>query len=106
MGAAREGAYCRLRHQRNGRARFFWPRDLLPKQYPEARIMTWGYYTVVTHGLSKPANKSNIFGDAKDLLYSLDRERAESRPLIFVCHSLGGILVKEVGISENTRGQI
>ncbi|OCK95793.1 uncharacterized protein K441DRAFT_555462, partial [Cenococcum geophilum 1.58] len=74
----------------------FWPKDLLPKDCPEARIMTWGYDTIVTQGFSRPTTKSNIFAHAKDLLYALDRERAESRPIIFVCHSLGGIIVKEV----------
>ncbi len=74
----------------------YWPKDLLPVDCPTARIMTWGYDTVITKGLSAPTNKSNIFSHAKDLLYALDRERPYARPLIFVAHSLGGILVKEV----------
>jgi hypothetical protein len=29
-----------------------WPRDLLPTDCPKARIMTWGYDTVVTKGIA------------------------------------------------------
>lgn len=74
----------------------YWPRDLLPTDCPKARIMTWGYDTVITKGIATPANKGNIFAHAKDLLYTLDRERPQGRPLMFVAHSLGGIIVKEV----------
>jgi hypothetical protein len=80
----------------NGADFVYWPRDLLPTDCPKARIMTWGYDTVVTKGIASPVNKSNIFTHAKDLLYALDRERPQGRPLIFVAHSLGGIVVKEV----------
>lgn len=68
--------------------------------------MTWGYDTAVTKGIAAPTNKSNIFAHAKDLLYALDRERPQGRPLIFVAHSLGGIIVKEVNLlssNENIR---
>jgi hypothetical protein len=74
----------------------YWPRDLLPIDCPKARIMTWGYDTAVTKGIAAPTNKGNIFAHAKDLLYALDRERPQGRLLIFVAHSLGGIIVKEV----------
>jgi len=74
----------------------YWPKHLLPIDCPKARIMTWGYDTVITKGIAAPTNKSNIFAHAKDLLYALDRERPYGRPLMFVAHSLGGIVVKEV----------
>jgi protein SERAC1 len=75
----------------------FWPGDLLPKECPDARILTWGYDTIVTKHLTGAVNKSNVFAQGKNLLYALGRERPLDRPLIFVAHSLGGIIVKEVG---------
>lgn len=73
----------------------FWPQDLLPKDCPNARIMTWGYDTVVTKGYA-PANQNDIFSHAKNLLCVLKREHPKGRNLIFVAHSLGGVVVKEV----------
>jgi hypothetical protein len=83
----------------NGAGYVYWPLDLLPTDCPEARITTWGYDTVVTKGIASPTNKNNIFAHARDLLYSLHRERPLNRQLIFVAHSLGGIVVKEVNLS-------
>ncbi|KAF7171952.1 hypothetical protein CNMCM5623_004227 [Aspergillus felis] len=74
----------------------YWPKDLLPTDCPEARIMVWGYDTIITRGITAPANKGTIFSHARDLLYDLHRERPRDRPLIFVAHSLGGIVVKEM----------
>jgi hypothetical protein len=79
----------------NDRLMVFWPRDVLPKDCKRARILTWGYNTVVTKGY-EAANKNNIFAHAKNLLAAIKRERPQERPIIFVAHSLGGILVKEV----------
>ncbi|OTA96857.1 hypothetical protein M434DRAFT_43159, partial [Hypoxylon sp. CO27-5] len=72
----------------------YWPRDLLPSDCPNTRILVWGYDSIVTKGF-QPANKSNLFSHARDLLYSLERERTPGRRIIFVAHSIGGLLVKE-----------
>lgn len=75
--------------------RIHWPADLLPSDCPNARILVWGYDSKVTKGYTA-ANKSTLFGHARDLLYSLDRERGLGTHIIFVTHSLGGLIVKEV----------
>jgi hypothetical protein len=75
----------------------FWPRDLLKKDFPKARILTFGYNTVITQGYHA-AHQGNLFSHARDLLYALESKRraAPERHLVFIAHSLGGILVKEV----------
>ena len=75
----------------------FWPRDLLKADFPRARIMTFGYNTNITQGY-KAANQGNIFSHARNLLYGLEAKRRQvpNRDLVFIAHSLGGILVKEV----------
>ncbi|KAK5745109.1 hypothetical protein LTR17_001560 [Elasticomyces elasticus] len=79
----------------------FWPVDVLAKQCSEVggcgevRILSWGYDTVVTKAY-KPTTKNNIFAHAGNLLAALEREQVAGRPLVFVAHSLGGIIVKEV----------
>ncbi|KAJ5153991.1 uncharacterized protein N7500_009430 [Penicillium coprophilum] len=74
----------------------FWPGDLLKEDLPQARIMTFGYNTNVQQGYHA-VNQGNIFSHARNLLYELEakRRKAPDRRLIFVAHSLGGILVKE-----------
>ena len=77
----------------------FWPGDLLPAKCPNSRILTWGYDTVVAKGWAGATNKGTIFSHAKDLLFALKRDHPPGRRIIFVAHSLGGIVVKEVGWS-------
>ncbi|KAI8633518.1 hypothetical protein F5Y19DRAFT_244545 [Xylariaceae sp. FL1651] len=74
----------------------YWPKDLLAAEEwcKSARILTYGYDSKITQGYAA-ANKNNLFAHAKDLLYNLQREKPSRRPVIFVVHSLGGILVKE-----------
>jgi hypothetical protein len=75
----------------------FWPKDLLKDDCPNARILTFGYNTNVSNGYSAK-NQGNIFSHARNLLYALETKRREvdNRRLLFIAHSLGGILVKEV----------
>jgi predicted alpha/beta hydrolase family esterase len=74
----------------------YWPNDLLPIQCPQARILVWGYDTMVTRGPGQAANKSSVFAHGQNLLFSLNRERPRRTPIIFIAHSLGGVLVKEM----------
>ncbi|KAH0556941.1 hypothetical protein GP486_005272 [Trichoglossum hirsutum] len=75
-----------------------WPRDLLPAVIPNARIMTWGYDSDVMNFFSK-SGKSSIYAHAWQLLEDINLKRKTPeeriRPIIFVAHSLGGIVVKD-----------
>ena len=80
-------------------AEVYWPLDLLPASCPNARILVWGHLTLVVNG--KPLRlQDNVFSHAKDLLRELAGTRDDTntafRPIIFVAHSTGGTLVKEV----------
>ena len=76
----------------------YWPTDLLPAQCPGARILVYGYETKTIRGLLRATNKTGIFALGQDFLYDLQRERSGGprKPIIFVAHSLGGVLVKEM----------
>jgi hypothetical protein len=74
----------------------FRPADLLPEVCENARILTFGYDTKVPKYTSGPTNMNSILSHGKDFLFSLGRHVVPGRPLIFIAHSLGGILVKEV----------
>ncbi|KAL3418862.1 hypothetical protein PVAG01_09083 [Phlyctema vagabunda] len=81
----------------------FWPYHLLPKDCPKARILTWGYDSEVSKFFSGAASKNNIFAHSRGLLEDLSWERRQdsTRPLIFVAHSLGGIIVKDLLLRSN-----
>jgi ankyrin repeat protein len=74
----------------------YWPRDLLPKDCPQSRVLVYGYDTKVTKYARAATNKNSVFSHAKDLLFALSRARQLDRPLIFIAHSLGGVVVKEM----------
>lgn len=77
----------------------FWPRDLLPETLPNARVLTYGYDTHLRHKIfGRPINKLTLYDFANDLLVSMEAGRRgdPSRSLLFVCHSLGGVVVKEM----------
>lgn len=74
-------------------------KDMLPKALPHARILTWGYNANV-HSFMGSTSSDTIWDHAQTLVAQLQADReiegASERPIIFVCHSLGGIIVKRV----------
>lgn len=93
--------FPRLPHRSTARERHsvYWPTDLLPNTIPDARIMTYGYDTHIRHKLAGPrASQNTVYDIAWDFLVALEAQRrdATDRPLVFVAHSLGGIVVKEM----------
>lgn len=82
----------------------FWPADLLPEVCENARSLTFGYDTKVTKYTSGPTNMNTILSHGKDFLFSLGRHVFPGRPLIFIAHSLGGILIKEVHLPHTCIG--
>ncbi|KAI9738429.1 MAG: hypothetical protein M1834_008932 [Cirrosporium novae-zelandiae] len=80
----------------------FWPKDLLPIAVEDtrARVLMYGYDANVT-AFTDGTSKDRIHNHAEHLVASLyanrslrERPKATERPIIFVCHSLGGLVVK------------
>ena len=83
---------------------FLWLRDFLPADIPDARIMTFGYDSTVAFSKSV----ANIEDKALELLNHLSAKRSPaaggpSKPIFFISHSLGGIVVKKALILAHER---
>ncbi|KAL8848384.1 MAG: hypothetical protein Q9221_006583 [Calogaya cf. arnoldii] len=91
---------------RNRDTQFFWPREWLPLEpgFERARILTFGYNAHFAS--SGRENVLDIADFAKDLLfgmkYGLNEDSQELEvgrvPVIFVAHSMGGLIVKKAHI--------
>lgn len=79
-------------------ASVYWPSEMLPKDFPDYRIAVYGYDSHVSHFFVGAANQSNIWTLGREFLQELAawRRSDQTRPLLFICHSLGGLIVKEV----------
>ncbi|MCJ1384414.1 hypothetical protein MMC17_007530 [Xylographa soralifera] len=78
--------------------RTLWLRDLLPLNNLPARVLTFGYNAGVSSFFGSDSSNS-IQKHAHTLIAELEAFRAldntAERPIIFVCHGLGGLLVKK-----------
>jgi len=72
----------------------FWLQSFLPKEFPGARIFSFGYnaepFSRGTGGFETFAN--TLLEDLAAVRLSRDEQR---RPIIFICHSMGGLIVKK-----------
>ncbi|KAI0102805.1 TPR-like protein [Nemania sp. FL0031] len=76
-----------------------WLRDDLPEHVPESRIFLYEYNATAVYG----KDRDTFIGKANELLEAIrvERDGAESRPIIFLCHSMGGLLVKQALINAH-----
>lgn len=92
------------------RSKIFWPAQLLPPILNDerARILVYGYDADVT-SFTDGVSTDKIHNHAEHLVAELVANRrirkASERPIIFVAHSLGGLVVKRALIySSEIRG--
>ena len=74
-----------------------WPKTLLPPEFDRARILTYGYNAYILR--KSVAGSNRLIDHAANFLNDLTTDRARhnasSRALIFVAHSLGGLVCKK-----------
>ena len=114
------GGTSRLTWSKNKDLELFWPLTFLPSEPDicQGRILTFGYNG--SFFKSNARNSATVLDFAKDLLYDLKYAKDENRgdleigsvgidtsrlqkfahtlqvPIIFLVHSMGGLIVKEV----------
>ncbi|OAL46213.1 hypothetical protein IQ07DRAFT_603591 [Pyrenochaeta sp. DS3sAY3a] len=80
-----------------------WLETLLPTEIPNARVLTYGYDSR-THS-SEHLTHQTLYGHSMSLVSALSlyrrRTKTERRPIVFIAHSLGGIVVKSALIHSN-----
>ncbi|KAK6342278.1 hypothetical protein TWF730_001754 [Orbilia blumenaviensis] len=78
-------------------------RDGLAKEFPRARILLYMYQSAWTTPLKVRQFMSNL---AMTLLYGLKEKRKDAprRPIVFIGHSMGGIVIaKAISLAESRR---
>jgi pimeloyl-ACP methyl ester carboxylesterase len=80
-----------------------WPRDLLPVELGTIgiRVLSFEY----SGSIRSSSSTAGVNDAAQNLLHYLDNERddprSKRRPIVFVGHSLGGVIIKRViAVSE------
>lgn len=101
------GGSSRGTWSKNGEARLFWPLEWLPLEpvISDSRILTFGYDADFKISF-RASTISTISDFAKELLWQLRFARGAggkcldigAAPLIFVAHSMGGLVVKKAVI--------
>ncbi|UKZ79213.1 hypothetical protein TrVFT333_006963 [Trichoderma virens FT-333] len=86
-----------------------WPKTLLPLELPTARVLTFGYDASVADYRSV-VSTNRIGNHAWNLLTSLasyrEKDNTNERPIIFVCHSLGGLVCEDALVRSKERREV
>ncbi|KAF6804014.1 ankyrin repeat-containing protein [Colletotrichum plurivorum] len=80
-----------------------WLRDFLPQDVPGVRVLLYGYDTTLPGSLSKQSIE-DLGGILVERVVAFRaKDGTTRRPLIFIGHSLGGLLIKEALIRARKR---
>nr|CAD7571612.1 unnamed protein product [Timema californicum] len=94
------GPFClRDRHHCAPLASVCWPRDWLPKDCPNLRVIGVNYDTAISSWASLCPQEQEchtLDQRSEELLKRLCRAGLGQRPLMWVGHSMGGLLVKSI----------
>lgn len=103
---------------------FCWPVDWLPRQFPQIRILGLQFESALSYWVKKVCpceqNELKLKNRSADYLPRLAAAGVgEGRPVVWICHSMGGLIVKGIinqaltsdddkirNIAKNTRGII
>jgi triacylglycerol esterase/lipase EstA (alpha/beta hydrolase family) len=79
-----------------------WLTDFLPERNPHIRVLLYGYNSSAVFG----ASAAGVNGAAENLLNYLriERKQDQKRPIVWVAHSLGGIVVKKAIVNAYVSG--
>lgn len=73
-----------------------WPQDLLSKDVPTARVLTWGYDAenlFSRHGQMQHIGRTLV----RDIRFRRKNTVTPAgRPIVFVAHGIGGLVVEQV----------
>ncbi|KAK0513541.1 hypothetical protein JMJ35_003905 [Cladonia borealis] len=96
------GALSTWRHPESNT---IWLQTLLPVTMPISRIMSYGYDATI----SASQNSLHVMDIAENLLIEIQRQRSsetlQSRRVIFIGHSMGGIIIKKALIIASIYGE-
>ncbi|KAF4451369.1 hypothetical protein F53441_5635 [Fusarium austroafricanum] len=85
-----------------------WPKSLLPLELGTARILTYSYDATVAGKEGVPF-QNRISNHANDLVAALaslrQSDNTNERPIIFVCHSLGGLVCQDALVTAKQRSE-
>ncbi|CAG9853714.1 unnamed protein product [Phyllotreta striolata] len=78
-----------------------WPKDWLPKDCPDARIIAVNYTTDVLWTLTwtKQRRRTNLVDRSNEMINELMKLNVGGRPIIWVGHSKGGLYIKQILIN-------
>lgn len=79
-----------------------WLKDMLPHKMPYVRPMTFGYHASILANTSESGVRDNARSLLMELRNRRERDGSKARPIVFIGHSLGGIIIKQVTASRPT----
>ncbi|GFY48931.1 protein SERAC1 [Trichonephila inaurata madagascariensis] len=101
---------------------FCWPKDWLAVDFPESRFISVDYNTCISKwraNCPEEEERDGLDAKANYLLHKLISSNVGKRPIVWVTHSMGGLLVKQIlveaaaskerkvnAIAQNTTGVV